>query len=1320
MKKSILLMYAIFIAFGVNAQLLDHNWYFSNSSKGLFFDFSTNAVSVTNEHASLSQTGTGVASDSTSGAVMFYTNGVKVWDASHQIMPNGINLSGGLSCTQTGLVCYVPGQANRYYVFSNNADQPVPGNVSFSIVDKSLPGNGDLINPKGDIDINFKNIAITDSSSEGMTIVSGANNNFWLLIPKAYSNEIRVFSITVNGINYFNSYYVAHSLISPTSIRYSKESGKLAIGSMIESDPVIICDFDYINGIINNDYIMPGSPFGTNSTQAWYGIVDFEWSGNGSKLYISKYRDYTPGAAGKLYQYDLNNPANNASLVYSIPTSQFSYIGFGLKRGSDDKIYYLYTNTQFADCRYLGVINSPDSLGSLCDINPMGIDLGSLPANNHKFPEFLLPLHISIPELTILASSTDATNHGTCDGTAIATVSGGVAPYSYIWSNGDTLSSLNGLCAGSYLVTVTDANSISVFTSVTINEPAASYSLDYIWYFSTTQKGLYFDLVNDNVSITNDHAPMDAGGGNGVAVDSLTGNVMFYSNGFKVWDKTHQLMPNGTNLNGDINTVQNGLVSYIPGHPNKYYVFSNNGESPNAGNAYYSIVDMSLPGNGTVQNPLGDIDINNKNILFANSTSEGMMIVPGIHNNLWLIVPKFNSDELRLFEITENGIQLTSTYNTGHSVQIPVSVKYSSTAGKIAIGSMVETDPVVICDFNSNSGTFSNSISIPGTPFGTSTTYWHGVFDLEWSANGSKLYISKYRDSNPATSGKMYQYDLQNPSSAPVLVYAIPSTQFSYLFKGLKRGPNNKIYFMYVNAQIADTRYIGEINNPDLAGTACNVNPTAIDMGISLGNTHKFPEFLVPYQNIAITDSLTATITSTNVSCNGNCDGSASVTVAGGMSPYMYLWNTGHVTSDINNLCAGTYTVTIYDNAQNSIVQNITITEPSVLTINIADIQATGCNGENNGSATVVATGGVSPYTFIWNGMPGVNSQIANNLSAGSYNVMVVDSNGCNSSIIAVIPSSSFGTITGIAQFSLGFIGSGDGIVHLYKANVPGFYEVDSSAIFENGAFILNHIPAGEYFLYVKMDNHSNNPDYNLIHNTYYDSTYKWFDATILNIACGDSINLVVNMYEKSTGGGNGNGNITGNIHYNSNNKSINGEPVPGACITLEQEPDDNPIASTNSDITGFYEFLNIAEGSYSIYIDIPGLPHISTYYVNVTSTDTVFPNLNFVVDTVSTNPGIYGDSTVYANNIAENVSISVYPNPFIDNINVQYKVTRKGNIEIELIDIEGRIIDSFSKAMDSGSYNYELKGLSNLNSGIYILKTVVDNNIYIKKLIKN
>ncbi|MFN0202977.1 MAG: gliding motility-associated C-terminal domain-containing protein, partial [Bacteroidia bacterium] len=128
-----------------------------------------------------------------------------------------------------------------------------------------------------------------------------------------------------------------------------------------------------------------------------------------------------------------------------------------------------------------------------------------------------------------------------------------------------------------------------------------------------------------------------------------------------------------------------------------------------------------------------------------------------------------------------------------------------------------------------------------------------------------------------------------------------------------------------------------------------------------------------------------------NVTCNGLCNGTATVLPTGGTGTYTYSWSNGQTASSIGSLCAGTYTVWVTD-AQNTTCQASTsfnIIEPMALQANVVSFLNPSCDGANNGSISVNATGGWGNYTYDWsNGMTGAN---LTGLNAGTYTVFVSD-----------------------------------------------------------------------------------------------------------------------------------------------------------------------------------------------------------------------------------------------------------------------------------------------------------------------------------------
>jgi gliding motility-associated-like protein len=142
-----------------------------------------------------------------------------------------------------------------------------------------------------------------------------------------------------------------------------------------------------------------------------------------------------------------------------------------------------------------------------------------------------------------------------------------------------------------------------------------------------------------------------------------------------------------------------------------------------------------------------------------------------------------------------------------------------------------------------------------------------------------------------------------------------------------------------------------------------------------------------------------STYTATNVLCNGQNNGSATLTTNGGNPAYTYAWSpSGGNAATANNLGAGNYVVTVSDASGCTSTVNVNITQPNALAAPVSVITPK-CNGQNNGSATATPSGGTSPYTYSWSTTPVQNTQTANNLSAGNYNVTVTDANGCSTQI---------------------------------------------------------------------------------------------------------------------------------------------------------------------------------------------------------------------------------------------------------------------------------------------------------------------------------
>ncbi len=161
-----------------------------------------------------------------------------------------------------------------------------------------------------------------------------------------------------------------------------------------------------------------------------------------------------------------------------------------------------------------------------------------------------------------------------------------------------------------------------------------------------------------------------------------------------------------------------------------------------------------------------------------------------------------------------------------------------------------------------------------------------------------------------------------------------------------------------------------------------------------------------------------ATAIPTNVTCHGLHNGSATVNVTTGVGPYSYSWSPspggGQGTSTGTGLAAGTnYTVLITGAAGCSSTTTVQVTEPPALTATNTHVNVL-CNGGNNGSGTVNASGGTVSYTFSWTPSGGTAST-ASGLTAGIYTCNIIDRNGCTISSLDTISQPAALSVTNIA-----------------------------------------------------------------------------------------------------------------------------------------------------------------------------------------------------------------------------------------------------------------------------------------------------------------
>ena len=317
------------------AQKQNSQWRFG---VGAAIDFNTVPPSFVN--GCLIATGEGSASvaDKVTGALLFYTDGLTVWNANNQIMPNGTGLLGGvtLSSTTAAVIVPKPGISGLYYIVTID-EQSSNNGVRYSVVDMALNGGS------GDVIAAQKNMLLLNTNSEKLEVVPAADGvSYWLITRDNSGDSFYSFRITSAGIQNTPVISTVGSAQGNGAghMKINRQFNKIAIGVTFGSKMELF-DFDHATGVVSN-------PISWNFNLLSPLIYGIEFSPDGKVLYISDL--YT------ILQYDLTQTTALAiqNSVYQVATGSNT----SLQLGIDKKIY---VNT---GC--LSVINCPNNLGAAC------------------------------------------------------------------------------------------------------------------------------------------------------------------------------------------------------------------------------------------------------------------------------------------------------------------------------------------------------------------------------------------------------------------------------------------------------------------------------------------------------------------------------------------------------------------------------------------------------------------------------------------------------------------------------------------------------------------------------------------------------------------------------------------------------------------------------------------------------------------------------------------------------------------------------------------------------------------------------------------
>jgi gliding motility-associated-like protein len=379
MKKIALLFTYFFISFYSYGQNEAANWYFGDNA-GIRFNVDGTITSLSDGQLSTEEGCTSISDNN--GDLLFYTDGRFVYDRSGNVMPNGSNLYGDKSSTQSAIIIPNPENLNIYYVFTVDTsivqDDPDYG-FNYSIVDMSIGGLGDVTTKNSPL--------LSDSSEKISAVVKDCQTKAIWVITFASQDGIPK---NPNSFNTFYAYEVTAAGVNPNPVtstfdidisdgrgylKFSPDGTKLVCANATSG--LYLYDFDASSGVVSNQKEIPikFSP-SSSKAQSAYGV---EFSQNNNVLYVSAY--YNPNSDefnlaseqyGSLLQYDLT--AADISSTEIVIDKRQMYRG-ALQLGQDGKIYRAMSNTYNNGSPFLSVINNPNVIGFGCNYKHNAITL---------------------------------------------------------------------------------------------------------------------------------------------------------------------------------------------------------------------------------------------------------------------------------------------------------------------------------------------------------------------------------------------------------------------------------------------------------------------------------------------------------------------------------------------------------------------------------------------------------------------------------------------------------------------------------------------------------------------------------------------------------------------------------------------------------------------------------------------------------------------------------------------------------------------------------------------------------------------------------
>jgi gliding motility-associated-like protein len=691
-----------------------------------------------------------------------------------------------------------------------------------------------------------------------------------------------------------------------------------------------------------------------------------------------------------------------------------------------------------------------------------------------------------------IASSTNALCSSAATGSATAAGAGGTGAHSFVWSNGPVIAANPNLLAGTYIVTVTDANSCTATTSVTITQPTA-----------VTASIAAFSNVLCNGSATGSATAAGAGGAggfsyiwsNGPAIATNTGlPIGVYTvtatdaNNCSTTTNVTITEPTAVTITVDnvTNTACNGStgainISVAGGTGSYTYNWSNTGTTQDISGLAINFYTVTVTdGNActstntaTVNNiASATVSLTSSN-LTCNGSADGCVIanvtgnVGGV-SYLWsngatvdsicglaagtytltvtdTISSGSGGGQVNLYSQAFDGITHDWTLNISTGVNgadnnfwTVNSNEAGMPVGTCGAGGGPNKTLHITSVFNPNGGAAYDAGGLCGFLFCPETNM--RAESPSFSTVGQSNLTLKFNyislgDALLDNASVVYStngggvWQVLNPS---IKSLSCPSTQgrWTAFTATLPASCNNN-----PNVKVG----INWTNNDDGFGTDPSV---AIDSVVVFAMSASSLQVCTVIADTIITEPAVIAITvdsTANINCNSGNNGFVAVSSVGGTGTHTYMWsNSTSTTASATGLTANVYTVTVTDANNCVMTQTVTITEPSLLASMVDSTVSPTCNGTADGGIYITAVGGTLGYVFDWGA--GVTTEDLTAISSGNYSVTITDANGCMTTIDTSITQPGAVSVAIDSSTNISCNGLSDGIAYASGfSGIPGY-----------------------------------------------------------------------------------------------------------------------------------------------------------------------------------------------------------------------------------------------------------------------------------------